>query len=160
MERLIERCAGLDVHRDTVVTSARIPGPNGKRHQEVRTFGTTAAELLALRRQAQVRTDTQWQPLVTHGPRRGRRRREPRRTKDSALAARYRRVMRHRGHHKAVVAVAHAMLRAIYHLLAEGTSYRELGADYYDHRHQQRVSRRAIQLLERLGYQVTRNAAA
>jgi transposase len=82
------------------------------------------------------------------------------RTKDSALAARYRRVMRHRGHHKAVVAVAHAMLRAIYHLLAEGTSYRELGADYYDHRHQQRVTRRAIQLLERLGYQVTRNAAA
>ncbi|MET0488362.1 MAG: IS110 family transposase, partial [Candidatus Rokuibacteriota bacterium] len=36
------------------------------------------------------------------------------RTKDSALAARYRRVMRHRGHKKAVVAVAHAMLRAVY----------------------------------------------
>ena len=35
------------------------------------------------------------------------------RTKDSALAARYRRVMRHRGHKKAVVAVAHAMLRAV-----------------------------------------------
>src|SRR5437660_11619869 len=34
------------------------------------------------------------------------------RTKDSALQARYRRVMRHRGHKKAVVAVAHAMLRA------------------------------------------------
>src|SRR5207248_692860 len=42
------------------------------------------------------------------------------RTKDSALGARYRRVMRHRGHKKAVVAVAHAMLRAVYHLLAEG----------------------------------------
>ena len=27
----------------------RVPGPNGKRQQEVRTFGTTAAELLALR---------------------------------------------------------------------------------------------------------------
>lgn len=43
------------------------------------------------------------------------------RTKDSALAARYRRVMRHRGHKKALVAVAHAMLRAVYHVLAEGT---------------------------------------
>src|SRR5207253_277019 len=52
------------------------------------------------------------------------------RTKDSALQARYRRVMRHRGHKKAVVAVAHAMLRAVYHLLAEGTTYREPGAEY------------------------------
>jgi transposase len=82
------------------------------------------------------------------------------RTKDSALAARYRRVMRHRGHHKAVVAVAHAMLRTIYHMLAEGTTYREPGPDYYDHRHKQRVTRRAIQLLERLGYRVTLEAAA
>jgi transposase len=47
------------------------------------------------------------------------------RTKDSALAARYRRVMRHRGHKKGVVAVAHAMLRAVYHVLAEGTPYRD-----------------------------------
>jgi transposase len=81
-------------------------------------------------------------------------------TKDSALRARYRRVMRHRGHNKAVVAVAHAMLRAIYHLLAEGTTYRELGADYYDRRHQQRVTRRAIQLLERQGYRVVLEPAA
>jgi transposase len=57
------------------------------------------------------------------------------RTKDSALRARYLRVMRHRGHNKAVVAVAHAMLRAVYHLLAEGTTYREPGVDYSDRRH-------------------------
>lgn len=81
-------------------------------------------------------------------------------TKDSALRARYRRVMRHRGHNKAVVAVAHAMLRAIYHILAESTTYRELGADYYDRRHQQRVTRRAIQLLERQGYRVVLDTAA
>ncbi len=81
------------------------------------------------------------------------------RTKDSALQARYRRVMRHRGHKKAVMAVAHAMLRGIYHILAEGVPYRELGADYYDRRHTQRVTRRAIQLLERLGYRVLEPAA-
>ena len=81
------------------------------------------------------------------------------RTKDSALGARYRRVMRHRGHHKAVVAVAHAMLRAIYHILAEGTTYRDSGANYYDRRHTQRVTRRAIQLLERQGYSVLAPAA-
>ena len=79
---------------------------------------------------------------------------------DSALAARYRRVMRHRGHKKAVVAVAHAMLRVVYHLLAEGTTYREPGADYFDRRHAQRVRRRAIQLLERQGYRVILEPAA
>jgi transposase len=77
------------------------------------------------------------------------------RTKDSALAARYRRVMRHRGHKKAVVAVAHAMLRAVYHILAQGTPYRDPGLDYYDRRHARRVTRRAVELLERQGYRVT-----
>jgi hypothetical protein len=48
----------------------------------------------------------------------------------------------------------HAMLRTVYHLLAEGTTYREPGADYYDRRHAERVRRRAIQLLERQGYRV------
>src|SRR4030095_3831387 len=42
------------------------------------------------------------------------------------------RVMRHRGHKKAVVAVAHAMLVAAYHLLARHTTYHEPGADYYE----------------------------
>ena len=81
------------------------------------------------------------------------------RTKDSALAARYRRVMRHRGHKKAVVAVAHAMLRSVYHLLTEGTTYRDPGPDYYDRRHAHQVTRHAIELLERLGYRVLEPAA-
>ena len=63
------------------------------------------------------------------------------RTKDSALAARYRRVMRHRGHKKAVVAVAHAILRAIYHILTDHTPYRDPGPNYYDRRHAHRVTR-------------------
>lgn len=73
---------------------------------------------------------------------------------DSAFGARYRRVLRHRGHKKAVVAVAHAMLRTIYHVLANGTAYRNPGADYFDRRYTQRLTRRAIQLLERQGYRV------
>jgi len=81
-------------------------------------------------------------------------------TKDSAFGARYRRVIRHRGHKKAVVAVAHAVLRAIYHVLAEGTTYRELGPDYYDRRHAERVRRRAIHLLELQGYRVVLEPAA
>jgi transposase len=82
------------------------------------------------------------------------------RTSNSAFAARYRRIMRHRGHKKAVLAVAHAMLVTAYHLLARQTTYHELGADYFDRRHGERVTQRAVQLLERQGYRVTLERAA
>jgi transposase len=49
MEQMIERCAGLDVHKETVAVCVRIPGDAGKRKQEVRTFGTMTADLLVLR---------------------------------------------------------------------------------------------------------------
>lgn len=46
---VVERCAGLDVHKDTVVATVRVPGEHGKRREHVHTFGTTTIELLALR---------------------------------------------------------------------------------------------------------------
>ena len=48
MQRLIERCAGLDVHRDTVATCVRAPAEDGGRRQEVRTFATTTSQLRRL----------------------------------------------------------------------------------------------------------------
>jgi transposase len=47
MEILHPRCAGLDVHRDSVVACARVAGSDGVAI-EVRTFGTTTTELMAL----------------------------------------------------------------------------------------------------------------
>jgi transposase len=82
------------------------------------------------------------------------------RAKDSALQARFRRVLRNRGPKKAVVALAHTLLRIAYHVLARGTTYHELGGDYYDRRHTQRLTRRAIRLLEGQGYRVTLEPAA
>ncbi len=49
MERVVEGCAGLDVHRDTVMACVRVPGVDGERVQELREYGTTTVELLALR---------------------------------------------------------------------------------------------------------------
>ena len=50
MEVLIDRCAGLDVHKQTVVACVRSPGSGRhKRVSEVRTFGTFEHELIALR---------------------------------------------------------------------------------------------------------------
>lgn len=47
MEVLYERCAGLDVHKDTVVACVRI-AEGRKARREVRTFGTVTRELMAL----------------------------------------------------------------------------------------------------------------
>jgi len=49
MNRLIDRCAGLDVHKDTVVACVRVPGEDGVRGAETTTFSTTTAGLLTLR---------------------------------------------------------------------------------------------------------------
>jgi len=78
----------------------------------------------------------------------------------TALGARYRRVLRHRGHHKAVIAVAHVMLVIAYHLLSRETTYHELGADYFDRHQTDRLRRRAVQTLQRQGYRVTLEPAA
>lgn len=78
----------------------------------------------------------------------------------SALQARYYRVKRHRGHKKAVVAVAHQILEIAYYIMRDGVTYQELGADYFDRRHQERVVRRHVRQLEALGYRVTVEAPA
>jgi hypothetical protein len=48
MEQLVDRVAGLDVHRDTVVATVRRPRPGGGRAAKTLTFATTVAELTAL----------------------------------------------------------------------------------------------------------------
>jgi transposase len=48
MEQLVDRVAGLDVHRDTVVVTVRRPRPGGGRAAKTLTFATTVAELTAL----------------------------------------------------------------------------------------------------------------
>jgi transposase len=78
----------------------------------------------------------------------------------TAFGARYRRIARHRGHKKAVVAVAHAMLVTAYHLLDRHLEYREPGVDYFERRHAERTTRRAVRALERQGYRVTLEPAA
>jgi transposase len=80
--------------------------------------------------------------------------------RDSALRARYYRLARHRGHQKAVVALARTLLTIAYHVLLRDTTYHELGDTYYDQRHQEQMKRRALRTLERLGYTVSLDSAA
>lgn len=48
MERVYERCCGVDVHKKRVVACLRLPGGRHRRRGTVRTFGTTTSELLRL----------------------------------------------------------------------------------------------------------------
>lgn len=48
METIYPCCAGLDIHKTTVVACVRRLDPAGRVHEAVRTFGTMTAELLAL----------------------------------------------------------------------------------------------------------------
>jgi transposase len=49
VERIIERCAGLDVHKSSVTACVRISEENEGLHQEIREFATTTRGLLLLR---------------------------------------------------------------------------------------------------------------
>lgn len=82
------------------------------------------------------------------------------RTKGTYLAKQYQRVAARRGHKRAVVAVAHSILIIAYHLIKDGTTYQDLGANYFDERDRDRVIRRAVARIEALGKHVTLEDAA
>ena len=80
-------------------------------------------------------------------------------TKDSFLAARFRRLAARKGKKRAIVAVAHTILVSLYHMLKDKQPYRELGADFLDRRNAENVKRYLLKRLERLGLQVTVRSA-
>ncbi len=77
------------------------------------------------------------------------------RTKDTYLNALYHRLVRRKGHKKAIVAVAHAIVVIMYHVLKHRVPYRELGADYFDKLNVTAIKRHHIRRLEGLGFKVT-----
>ena len=77
------------------------------------------------------------------------------RTKNTYLAALYRRLIGRRGKKRTIVAVAHTMLIIAYELLKRGCPYRELGADYFDRLDARGLQRRLVKRLTNLGFEVT-----
>jgi transposase len=76
------------------------------------------------------------------------------RTRDNYLAAHFRRLAARRGKKRAAVAVAHSILVIAYHMLRNGTEYRDLGGDYFDRRNKAQLQRNLVKRLEGLGLQV------
>lgn len=76
---------------------------------------------------------------------------------DTFLGARYRRLVKHMPHKKALVAVARSILVIVWHFLADpGATYQDLGPDWHQrHINPARKTHDLVRELERLGHQVT-----
>lgn len=76
------------------------------------------------------------------------------------LGAQYRRIAHRRGGKRAAIAVAHSILIICYYVIRDGTSYDDLGPNYFDQRDKEKVIRRCIRRIEQLGKRVTLTDAA
>ena len=75
--------------------------------------------------------------------------------KDSHLAAVYHRLVVKRGKKKAIIAVAHRLLVAIYHMLKNREPYRERGVAPPSESARRKLADRLQRRIEKLGYCVT-----
>jgi len=79
------------------------------------------------------------------------------RSHDTHLAAKYRRIASRRGPIKAIVALEHTMLIAIWDMITNGVFYDDLGGDYYTKLNPDKTKQRALNQLRQMGYEVTLN---
>jgi transposase len=83
------------------------------------------------------------------------------RHKDSWLRARYYRLTKRIGRKRAIVAIAHSMLIAIWWMLTEDCDYQDLGGDFYDRfNNTEAETRRLVRRLEHLGHHVALDTTA
>ncbi|HEV7213574.1 MAG TPA: IS110 family transposase [Chloroflexota bacterium] len=73
-------------------------------------------------------------------------------TKATYLHAQFLSVRSRRGARKAIVAVAASILTAAYHMLKNGTPYRDLGPQHLDRRNKEAQARRLLTRLRNLGF--------
>jgi transposase len=81
------------------------------------------------------------------------------RKKDSYFQAQYRRLAARRGKKRAILAVAHSLLVVIYHMLKTGSTYKDLGSDYFDKLNKNRLVPYMVRRFKDLGFKVTLEAA-
>jgi hypothetical protein len=77
------------------------------------------------------------------------------RTKNTYVAAQFRRLAAKRGRKRAIVAVGHTLLVVGYYLLSKKCLYQDLGPDYFDRMNAEGLKRYFVKRLESLGQKVT-----
>lgn len=76
-------------------------------------------------------------------------------SKDTYLAAQFRRLASRRGKKRAAIAVAHSIVVIAYSMLKNNTPYVDLGGNYFERLNQDYLQRSLVKRLERLGLKVT-----
>lgn len=76
-------------------------------------------------------------------------------TNGSYFQSKFRRLKQRRGHKRALVAIAHAMLVTIYYMIKKGEPYRELGANFVTDYENGRKKDDLVKQLQKLGYSVS-----
>jgi transposase len=76
------------------------------------------------------------------------------REKDTYLNAQFHRIRARRGAKKAILAVAASMLTAAYHIIQDGTTYRELGPEHFQRYDGRKAANRLVKRLQSMGYVV------
>jgi transposase len=85
------------------------------------------------------------------------------RSKNTYMAALYKRLAPRRGKNRAIIAVARTILQSAWHMLSKDTEYKELGANYFDNLNRDKTRNYFVKRLQHLGYHVElkeRNNAA
>jgi len=78
----------------------------------------------------------------------------------SYAGAQFRRLAKRRGKQRAIIAVAHSLLVAVYYILRDRVAYQDLGADHFDRLSPAQLTRHYVRRLEQLGHSVRLDAAA
>jgi transposase len=76
------------------------------------------------------------------------------RTKDTYLAARYKRLKPRLGTKKTIVAIQHKIVTAAWHMLTDDAEYSDPGADYFTRLDPVRAMRRIVHQANALGYTI------
>ena len=76
------------------------------------------------------------------------------------LASVFRRLASRRGKNKAIMAVAHRLLRAAYYILLKREPYKDLGANYLDKQGKEQLLTRLCRNIKQLCYQVSLQLSA
>lgn len=79
-------------------------------------------------------------------------------TKGSYYREKYYRLKARRGARRAIVAIAHRLLKAVYHIIRDGVSFKDLGEGFLDLDNRQGKLRRLNQQAQKLGYQLVPQA--
>jgi len=75
-------------------------------------------------------------------------------TRNAYFSAQFRRLAVRRGKKRAIIAVAHSLLRVVHWVLKQNCPYRGLGGNYFDRLHANRHKRYFVKKLDAVGFQV------